>query len=210
MPQPLSSFGDPGLVIIGNVGHDPFKERPDLALLVVNAIASWSNVESFHLNFFMKLLGGPGEKAADIYLALEARSARSAAIHAAAQSLPKSHKNLLRAVLAISSSRRKIRDKMAHGIWGISSNISDALLLASPSDLIIHGHDLSKIFVYRKRELQQIITDNERLVGYGQLMGFIISGNHGDQDDPIFRQLSAEAEIAEKLRHLVKQDQNTQ
>lgn len=201
MPQPLSTFKNPGVISIGNVGDHPLEQRPELALLVAEVIASWSNVESFHLSLFMKLLGGPGDKAADIYLALEARSAKSAAIKAAAKSLPEPHKNLLLAILAISSSRQKDRDKIAHGIWGYCTGIPNALLLASPKDMLASNSDLSKIFVYREKELEQIIEANERLAGYGQRLGFIITGHVANQDGELYDRLCAVPEIRDKLHH---------
>ena len=202
MPQPLSTLKNLGIVSIGNVGDRPLRQRPELALLVAEVIASWSNVESFHLNLFMNLLGGPGEKAADIYLALEARSSKSDAIRAAAKSLPEPHENLLLAILAISKSHQKARDKIAHWTWGVCTGIPDALLLASPKDMIISDHDFSKIFVYREEELKQIIKTNERLAGYGQTLGFIIMGHPANQENQLYDQLCAEPEIRDKLHQM--------
>ena len=201
MPQPLSNFPNPGFAVYGNVGDYPLHKQPELALLAAEVIASWSIVESFHLNLFMTLLGGPGEKAADIYLALGARSAKSDAIKAAANSLPQAHKDILMAIQRLSKSRQSDRDKIAHGIWGSCSGIPDALLLVSPRDNILHFGDKSKIFVYRENEFKQMIKANERLAVYGATLQSILSGHVANRDDRLFDELSAEPEIRDILNH---------
>lgn len=206
MPQPLSSFSSPGTIIFGNVGDYPLQRHPDLALLAAEVINSWSNVESFHLNLFITLLGGHGEKAADIYLALEARSAKSSAIRVIADSLPQAHKNLMHAILRLSKSLQGKRDSIAHGMWGDCTGIPNALLLVSPKDNINHFGDYSKIFVYRENEFNQIIRDNERLAGYGQKLNHIISGHASNRDDELLDELSAVPEIRDILDRLASQD----
>ncbi|AXW64707.1 hypothetical protein CJO94_24440 (plasmid) [Ralstonia solanacearum] len=59
MPQPLSRVTpEAGIVVIGNAGDRVLARHPDLAVLAIEAIASWSNVESFMLGLFVELFGG--------------------------------------------------------------------------------------------------------------------------------------------------------
>ena len=53
MPQPLSKVISNASIFIGNAGDRPLARHPKLAILAMEAIASWSNVESFMLSLFM-------------------------------------------------------------------------------------------------------------------------------------------------------------
>jgi hypothetical protein len=201
MPQPLTRVRPEAGVRIGNVGdaNDPLSSHPDLALLAIRAIASWSNVEAFMLQLFVQLMGGPAEKAATVFLALEIQSAKSAAINAVAQSLPEEQQKLLRAVLAIAKTNQRSRDKIAHWQWGDTPALPDALLLLNPKTAV-HGvpnHD--DVFVYTERDFQDIIRANERLAGFGMSLTFILRGHVANRDGRLFAQLSAEPEIRERL-----------
>ena len=59
MPQPISKVAPNANIMIGNVGDYPMQRHPELALLVAEVIVSWANVESFLLNLFIELMGGP-------------------------------------------------------------------------------------------------------------------------------------------------------
>lgn len=201
MPQPLSSFKNPGMVQISNVGDYPLQRHEHLATLAAEAIASWSNVESFQLSLFMTLLGGPGQQAADIYLALKSRSAKGDAIKAAAKSLPPQHEDLLRAILSISSSLQQERDAIAHGIFGDCTGIPDALLIASPRDMLLSNHDYKKIYVYREGDFKRLITANEKLAKYGRSLRFILSDHPANKDNQLYDELCAEPEIQKNLVH---------
>ena len=87
MPQPISRVSPNASIVIGNAGDRPLMRHSHLAVLAIEAIASWSNVESFMLNLFIQLLGGNGALAAEIFLSLETQSAKTRAINAAAESL---------------------------------------------------------------------------------------------------------------------------
>ena len=195
MPQPLSSFKNPGGIRLSNVGDYPLQRHEHLATLAAEVIVSWSNVESFHLNLYMTLLGGPGQQAADIYLSLKSRSAKGEAIRAAAESIPQEYEDLLRKILSISKSRQKDRDAIAHGIFGDCTGIPDALLIASPRDMLLSGHDPDKIYVYREGDFKRIIDGNEKLAGYGMKLQFILSNHPANQDNWLYDQLCAVPEI---------------
>jgi hypothetical protein len=73
MPQPLSRIAPNVTIILGNAGDRPLARHPDLAILAIEAIASWSNVESFMLRLFVDLFGGHGSLAAEVFLSLEGK-----------------------------------------------------------------------------------------------------------------------------------------
>lgn len=69
MPQPLSRVTpEAGIVVIGNAGDRVLARHPDLAVLAIEAIASWSNVESFMLGLFVELFGGHNSLATEVFL----------------------------------------------------------------------------------------------------------------------------------------------
>jgi hypothetical protein len=135
VPQPLSRMMPNAGIILGNAGDRPLARHPELAVLAIEAIASWSNVEAFMLRLFMQLLGGNESLAASVFLALENQASKTAAISAAAATALRERPaelNVLRAILSITKTNEKDRNKLAHGTWGDSPNIPDAVLLVNP------------------------------------------------------------------------------
>lgn len=217
MPQPLSRVKpDAKGIHLGNVGDHVLQRRPQLALLAMEAIASWANVESFMLNLFMELFGGPRDNAATVYLALDTRSPQLKAIQAVAKkNLRKEQNELLNAILAIVRSNQKARDKLVHWIWEDTPDLPDSLLLANPKDLVetnaipkpgktidvakILSTLISAIYVYRAKDFQDIIRANERLADFGMKFRFILMNHPANTENQLYDQLCREPEIQEKL-----------
>lgn len=202
MPQPLSRVAPNSGVMIGNAGDRPLSRHPDLAILAIEAVASWSNVEAFLLRLFVDLFGGHGSLAADVFLSLEGQSAKNAAIAAAAASALTARPDelrVLRAILAVTKTNEKDRNKLAHWTWGESLGLSDALLLVDPRSSI-GDLDLSKVFVYRASDFHSIIQSNDRLCGFGLKFKFILNGHVANRDGRLLAELLAEPEIAARLR----------
>jgi hypothetical protein len=201
MPQPISKVASNASISIGNAGDRPLIRHPQLAVLAIEAIASWSNVESFMLHLFIQLFGGNQALATDVFLALEGQGPKAAAIQAAAERVLKDtpeRLKLLRAILALVATNQKARDKLAHWIWGDSRNLPDALLLANPKSLL-GDLDKDEIFVYKEQDFAQIITANDRLCSFGLLFDFILMDHPANREDRLFVQLCAEPEIREVL-----------
>lgn len=192
-------------VIVGNVPHRTLSERPALAVLVSEAIASWANVETFLLELFVEMLGGNASMAARIYLKLEIRSAKTAAITEAIDSIadPKLARRA-RAIVQISKSRQKERDKLAHHQWGISLHpaLNDALLLVDPKTIVGGNLDPADVYVYRASDLQNIIDANDRLCGYGQTLLFILRDHPANRGGQLYEKLCNESEIRDRLDRL--------
>jgi hypothetical protein len=197
MPQPLSIVFPDASLMIGNAGDRPLMRHPKLAVLAMETLASWSNVESFMLRLFIQLLGGQGSLAADIYLAFENQTSKSRAIMVAANTLDPKYQALLRAIIAIVQTNQGLRDKLAHHTWGDSRDLPNALLLIDPK-ASIGGHiDQSKVFVYREVDFGNMIKANDRLCGFGHRLKFILDGHVGE--GKLYDQLCAEPEILERL-----------
>jgi len=203
MPQPLSRVQPDAGIIIANAGTPCLSLRPHLAILAMEAINSWSNVESFLLHLYVQLCGGDSSLASKIYLSLEIQTAKTQAIMAAVSSLAnQDYQNLIRAIIKIAGTNKKSRDKLAHHVWGYSTheNLSDALLLADPKALLDGRNvDRGEIFVYRENDFRSIIAANDRLCGYGLKIRFILSGHVANRDGHIYVELCNENEIRERL-----------
>lgn len=202
MPQPLSRVLPGASVVIGNAGDRSLLRHPDLAALAMEAIASWSNVENFMLKMFLQLLGGDESVATNIYLALENQAAKTAAINAAAEAVLNEKPNelaILKAIIAISKTNEKSRNKLAHWTWGDSPNIPDGLLLINPRSSV-GNLEYSDIFVYKELDFNSIIEANDKLCGFGLRFKFILSGHVANQDGRLLAELQEEPEIRERLQ----------
>lgn len=201
MPHPISRVNPNANIVIGNAGDRPLQRHPDLAVLAIEAIASWSNVEGFLLNMFIELFGGNESVAANIYLSLENQSAKNAAINAAAEIQLKEKPEeyaVFKAIMSIAKTNEKSRNKLAHWTWGDSSNIDDAVLLINPKSLI-NGLDKSDVFVYKEQDFASIIEANDRLCGYGLEFNFILKNHVANREGALLLKLQNTPEIQERL-----------
>jgi hypothetical protein len=201
MPQPLPrvlSTG-PRTILIGNANVRVTAYNPSLGALAMEAIISWSNVESFMLNTYLRLLGGPTDPAATGYLALEGQSAKTSMIKGIAQThLADNHYKLLSAILAIAKTNEKSRNKLAHWTWGVCLQIPDGFLLVDPKDKI-DGLNDETVYVYKEQDFKDIIEANDKLCGYGLSFSFIIGNHPANAGDALYNELCAEPAIRERL-----------
>ncbi len=119
MPQPLSRVMPGAIVFMCNAGDRPLEHNPELGLLAMEAIISWSNVERFMLKMYLELMGGSQDLAAVSFLAQETQSAKKAAIDAVAKYvLDEKLFQLLQAILKASKPGQSGRDKLGSvEIW---------------------------------------------------------------------------------------------
>jgi hypothetical protein len=152
MPQPLSRVRSDAGVIMGNIPDDSLSKRPELAILAMSAINSWSNVEAFLLKLFIVLLGGNATLAAKMYLKLESSGPKIVVLGAMVDSVKKEKlRDTIRAVIDMSEIQRKQRDKLAHHVWGVSPHLPDALLLLDPRANLGDTLDRSKVLSISSR-----------------------------------------------------------
>jgi hypothetical protein len=171
----------------------------------MEAVASWSKVESFLLQLFVQLLGGNGALAAEVFLSLQGQAAKSAAIRAAATSVLRERQQelkILNAILAIAATNEKDRNKLAHWTWGDSPSLPDALLLVDPRVFIQDEIDRSSVYVYVAHDFERIIQANDSLCGYGLLLTFVLQDRPELNDGRTLDALAAKPEIAQALSRL--------
>lgn len=130
MPQPLSRVRSGGGINIGNYGikPNPFQERPQLALMALEVISRFSLLEMFLMVFYARMLGGPKDIAAQIYLNMETKTEKQRALNTIAQNLGEEPRKAFDDLRSKIKTVQKSRDNFAHGIWGIHSEIPDGIL----------------------------------------------------------------------------------
>ncbi|MCA3312620.1 MAG: hypothetical protein ING06_06005 [Roseomonas sp.] len=187
------------IVIMCNAGDRPLNHNPELGLLAMEAIISWSNVERFMLNMYLKLMGGSQDLAAVSFLAQTTQNAKEASINAVAKHvLDEKYFELLRAILTASKPGQLGRDKLAHWTWGYSPNIPDGFLLADPRNTHT-DFDRNLIFVYKKQDFIDIIKLNDELCGFGLRFRGILTGHIANKEDKLYHELCSEPLLRDKL-----------
>lgn len=203
MPQPLSRVAPDAHFEIGNVGTRSLAQRPALAVMAMEAIAAWSHVDSFMLKLYVELAGGEEADAAAVYLAMESSRAKATLVTVLAErKLSPDNLKLLRAIIKVSESAQKDRDKLAHWVWGTSPQLPDALLLADPRT---HFSSPERIFVYKQADFEAMRVKFDRIAIWGNKFYFILIGNPANRDGRIYAQLCQEPEIAETLDRQARQ-----
>jgi hypothetical protein len=200
---------------LNNVGDYPLRARPILARAAMEGIASFATVESWMLNLYLDLAGGNKSMAAEIFLKLESRSARSAALEPLIAKLEPRYRELYQAITKHMRARAMARDKLAHWVWGVSRELPDALLLADPKALAVIDYFASDyqqqmndaIWVYRDTDFAEIIEGNNDLAGFGLKFRWIVTGHVSNGEDRLYHELCAKPVLADILRRRAERDQ---
>jgi L-alanine-DL-glutamate epimerase-like enolase superfamily enzyme len=181
-PQPLHSVRPKAKVTVDHVG---ITDRPELAQLLGTAIAIWAHVESSLAGLLAGILGGkPAETPIAMYSALTSTASQYAALRAAADTAlhDSDSKKLFEAIYHLVTRNSNARHKFAHWLWATSDELVDALLLVDPRAAIAHKMDMvgalssadtlsevlsltipemdrRRVWVYRKPEFEEVITN---------------------------------------------------
>ena len=216
MPKALSHFRRPIGYQLNNVGDYALRERERLARYAMECIASFSTVESWMLNLYLDLVGGNKSDAAALFMKMESRATRAAALVPFISRLDKKYQTLYRAIEQLMKIRAKPRDKLAHWVWGISHELPEALLLANPKALATldplspsFQEEMAKeIWVYEAKDFERIIKDNNELAGFGLKFRFIVQGHPANREDQLYQRLCSQPALAEILDRKGKEDRS--
>lgn len=177
MPQPLNRVKK-----LSSMGWGPgaFAVHPKLAAYVLQCIARWTQTEVSLGNLLAVLLKLEPDSAfavVQMYLRLTNAEARRAVLNAAAEAtLSTNECGLFEQTMKAIAPVRARRNDFAHGMWGYSSDLKDALLWVGGDDYlayqtvmagtrrkgdsilgsVAHAHDKhqSSIMVYRLPDLR--------------------------------------------------------
>jgi hypothetical protein len=111
-------------------------------------------------------------------------------------------RDLIHAVVAISRTNQKSRDKLAHHVWGICTQLPDALLLADYRAMGKEEVDYDNIYVYRANDFEAIIADNVKLCQFGRRLIRLLNSRDQRDRDRIYERLANEPMIAALLSEL--------
>ncbi len=208
MPQPLSKVCPNGTYKINNMGFKPtpFSRNADLSVYALEAIATWSGVESYMLSLYIEIMGGDASLAATTFMSVDAQGPRNAMLQAAAKEvLSKEQLDLLNVLLSFAKSCQRGRNKLAHWDWGYCDEIPDAFLLVDHKKCLSGPPDRSEIFVYRKKDFEEITDRNHQVAFYFSHFARLLrmDGGPGNQQHPAskseWQRLFQTPEIAVKL-----------
>lgn len=231
--QPLSRVVDTKNISLGSTSH--FDKHPEIAILATKVVAAAATVDGSFARMFVHLLHAEPRAAASMYLSVQADTTREAMLAAAAEAvLSEAENELFVALRAVARSSLKLRHKVAHWVWGWSTDVPDALLMCDPKeyvplnaalvefdrqfnnakstpevlDLIRDMPKISrdKIFVVRAADLQRGLAAIARSQELCLRFEMLMRSRHADEvaDVPLYNQLCSEPEIATELARLRK------
>lgn len=179
MPQPLSHFGEVNDL---SIGPGAFLRRTHLASLIIEYINVCSYIDAAMGEILAFCLKSQTRVGVSMYHATTSAEAKYAMITAAVGvSLSRRDGTLFNKVMKVVKPIRNRRNSFAHHLWATSSSVPNGLLLIDPREELVQsiawrhlmrtgrlpkaliatfaGYDLSKIFVYRKNDLEREIKD---------------------------------------------------
>lgn len=130
MPKVIKGY--PGLIL----DSEAILQKPHLAAMISAIAIRWTDVENSLAYLFVDLLDKEDQAALTIYLELIDYTVRRAAFNAVARS--KLDKASLEAFDALFKKVRKSareRNKIVHGLWRVSKDHDDGLILIDPADM---------------------------------------------------------------------------
>jgi hypothetical protein len=218
MPQPLSRV----LPKCTNIQFDAdaLQKYPQLATQIAVSIARWSTIEHRVGWLLIKMLGADAKPAYAMFSEIVSSALQVNVLKAAAKAaLPEDDFRTFSIVTKVIVSQAKQRNKFAHGLWGISSQIEDGLLLTdsehifkteielaqykkNPSEWFkatgfdeaalerLLLFDHSQIFVYRDSDFKCVIRDFTEASQIVFWFGLTIDPDEKSQRDDILQSLS--------------------
>jgi hypothetical protein len=219
MPQPLSRVRKNAGIAFG---PGFLNERPELVPYIGFIIEQSSYAELQFSNAFYKVLGTTARSGFSIIDALRGRRQTMNVLDSVVvTNFTAIHdQNLVKAVLACYESVAGRRDIVAHHLWGISSDLPDALLLIHPKlyhqtmshvdDARRSGEvpkiesmrfDYARIMVYRKSDFERLLNSIKEVhaILYA-FNGWL--GKPADERDEQYQWLSSQPLVHERLAHM--------
>jgi len=197
-----------------------------LGAKVAQCIAAWSEIETLLGMFLGVILHANQNAALAMYSTVENRSAQLRMIEVAAQA------NLVQDasdVISIFIATRirpamKLRDKLAHWVWGYADELPEALLIREPSasikdyaEVIKTGNprdvpaDHDKIFALRENDLDRYISNFRDVnLNLRVAMASVIISNPPHEREQYLRQLSNTPAVQKGLDRLREARQKNQ
>lgn len=226
-PQPLSSVRRDARPIA-----DPaaLGRQPTLATLVAEIIATWSRIESTLGNTLGMMLRAGVQVSAAMYRAIFNFKIQMDVLEAAARlSLSQEDFELFGAIMVIVKRTGTKRHNLAHGLWGYTDGLPNALILFDPDEVLTYSAsiadfmrsmyqgnfeatyekpDLSKIFVYREKDLSEILSEMRSVDEMTKTFATLSFGPRAPLADQLRTQLLGEPQIQAELNRIRARNRN--
>jgi hypothetical protein len=214
--QPLSRVIPPTTGLdLHFVVSDAMAQRPKLAVLIVETIGIWAQVECSLGVILAVILETEAQTGLAMFLSLTSSNNQMAIVSSAAKAkLTVADEELFSAIMKLVRTAAKDRHKFAHWCWAYTARLPDALLLIDPAHQapwlanLLGYHDVftsidnSNIFVLREQDAQEAFRPG-RWGGLlvGQLLSVFVQKDRGIRAE-LRQTLSNEPPILEALSRL--------
>lgn len=213
----------PYLTVVGNpsgsfiaVGTRAIRQRPELESLVANCLMAWPNVEAEMAVTLGQLLGAENASALALFNSIRRSSSqRDALTEAAKVSLSDRDLELLSAILEVTKSIESERNALAHGHFGISDRLPDALIWMTTNSYVSirteqtlngptwddrkHQNLLQSLFVYRKPDIEKIFTEISELSSLWHRFTSLLREKDETRGGRLYRELCDQPRVAGEL-----------
>jgi hypothetical protein len=136
---------------------DAPSKNPEMAAKILMVLSAWAKLDAEMGLVFARFLHTEAHIGVAIYNTLGGLHAQDAAMKtAAAQVLTEEEMDLLMALLRLAKGPRNNRNEIAHGVWGYSNDVPDALLLLSPKDSNKLRGDMAAVWEQFKKDPQKV------------------------------------------------------
>lgn len=213
MSKPITRIPNFEAVFYHIVGQQsPVKAQPAVSAAIAEVFAAWGGMEmAMHLAY-ADLLGVRQKLASNIFMSIEAKGPRAAAIRALAKyRLNKEQSELFFTIMDLVDSVRGERDRLAHSVYGTiklapdpgsdtARDMPDHIVLAHPKDVSINK-STKRAVAYSAADIQAVA---ERINRYAFLLtqfSWAMRQKNNAQQNARFLLLSAEPCLAEALVH---------
>ena len=189
--QKLSEIKNPGSISICNNWDSPSRQQPKIAILAMDVIANWSILDGFIQNTFIEMVGANPKPAAIIYAGFTNTSMKIKALKSISEvaNLNEAQKRVFKKILRQYEETSKIRNRIAHWIWGTAKNIPNAALLINPANHIQHSLvkyerlDYSLIEVFYENDFTNATGDIQNLISLFSEFRFTLIEDHPCKKD---------------------------
>ena len=168
MPQPLSTFPDDTPFKVDSRAGTPegrlsqFLHNPEIAVLAMEVIAKWSQVDLRLVELYNGLAGGTRTDAFHIYSSLTGAGPKAAALlKLAERKIPPEYLDVFAAIRRFSKTCEGNRNIVAHHVWGYIRGRPDLALLTDPVALVVDregGWNKKKMMVWSKQDFINAAT----------------------------------------------------
>jgi len=131
MPQPLKKW-------VSDISWQPkdLDKRPELALKIAQVGAAWSQLDLQRVHLLMALLRNGAPTGVRMYLSLSGSASQEAVLTAAfGNFLPDSTQKMFESLMRDIKARARERNRIVHGIWGVSDDYPEALINCQLNDM---------------------------------------------------------------------------